>query len=103
MPFMEGLTKNRYVGRTFIQPTQKQRLNAVRLKLNPVESVITEEEIRQYIGADSLHYISLEGLKRSLDCMDPEGMCYACFNAQYPDNAEETLRQGSKYIFENEG
>ena len=63
----------------------------------------TEEEIRQYIGADSLHYISLEGLKRSLDCMDPEGMCYACFNAQYPDNAEETLRQGSKYIFENEG
>ena len=166
VPFMEGLTKNRYVGRTFIQPTQKQRLNAVRLKLNPVESVIkgksvvvvddsivrgttsgkivkllkdagarevhmcissppvtdpcyygidtsvrkeliasthTEEEIRQYIGADSLHYISLEGLKRSLDCMDPEGMCYACFNAQYPDNAEETLRQGSKYIFENEG
>ena len=36
VPFMEGLTKNRYVGRTFIQPTQKQRLNAVRLKLNPV-------------------------------------------------------------------
>ena len=166
VPFMEGLTKNRYVGRTFIQPTQKQRLNAVRLKLNPVESVIkgksvvvvddsivrgttsgkivkllkdagarevhmcissppvtdpcyygidtsvrkeliasthTEEEICQYIGADSLHYISLEGLKRALDCMDPEGMCYACFNADYPDNAEETLSQGSKYIFENEG
>jgi len=68
-----------------------------------IASTHTEEEIRQYIGADSLHYISLEGLKRSLDCMDPEGMCYACFNAQYPDNAEETLRQGSKYIFENEG
>ena len=121
VPFMEGLTKNRYVGRTFIQPTQKQRLNAVRLKLNPVKSVVagksvvmvddsivrgttsgkivkllkdagakevhvcissppvtdpcyygidtsvrkeliasthTEDEICQYIGADSLHYIS---------------------------------------------
>ena len=37
-----------------------------------IASTHTEEEIRQYIGADSLHYISLEGLKRSLDCMDPE-------------------------------
>jgi amidophosphoribosyltransferase len=36
IPFLEGLTKNRYVGRTFIQPTQKQRQNAVRLKLNPI-------------------------------------------------------------------
>lgn len=147
VPFMEGLTKNRYVGRTFIQPTQKQRLNAVRLKLNPVKSVVagksvvmvddsivrgttsgkivkllkdagakevhvcissppvtdpcyygidtsvrkeliasthTEDEICQYIGADSLHYILLEGLKRSLSSMDPEAMCYACFNAGYP-------------------
>ena len=42
---MEGLTKNRYVGRTFIQPTQKQRLNAVRLKLNPVESVIKGKSV----------------------------------------------------------
>ena len=68
-----------------------------------IASTHTEEEIRQYIGADSLHYISLEGLKRSLDCMDPEGMCYACLNAQYTDNAKETMRQGSKYIFENKG
>ena len=163
IPFLEGLTKNRYVGRTFIQPTQKQRQNAVRLKLNPVKNVVAGksvvmvddsivrgttsgkivqllkdagarevhvcissppvtdpcyygidtsvrkeliastrnvEEIRQYIGADSLHYISLEGLKRSLNNMDPEGMCYACFNAEYPDNAETTIRQGSKYLFE---
>ena len=66
-----------------------------------IASTHTEDEICQYIGADSLHYISLEGLKRSLSSMDPEGMCYACFNAGYPDNAEETIRQGSKYIFEN--
>ena len=45
VPFMEGLTKNRYVGRTFIQPTQKQRLNAVRLKLNPVKSVVAGKSV----------------------------------------------------------
>ena len=163
IPFLEGLTKNRYIGRTFIQPTQKQRQNAVRLKLNAVKSVVegksvvmvddsivrgttsgkivkllkdagarevhvcissppvtdpcyygidtsvrkeliasthTEEEVREYIGADTLHYISLDGLKRSIDKMDPEGMCYACFNAAYPDDAEAVIRQGSKYIFE---
>lgn len=50
-----------------------------------IASTHTEDEICQYIGADSLHYISLEGLKRSLSSMDPEGMCYACFNAGYPD------------------
>ena len=165
VPFMEGLTKNRYVGRTFIQPTQKQRQNAVRLKLNPVKSVVdgksvvmvddsivrgttsgkivkllkdagakevhvcissppvtdpcyygidtsvrkeliasthSEDEICRYIGADSLHYITIDGLKNSLSNLKAEDMCYACFNANYPDNAEETIMQGSKYIFENE-
>jgi amidophosphoribosyltransferase len=32
-----------------------------------IASTHTEEEISQYIGADSLHYISLAGLKRSLN------------------------------------
>ena len=45
VPFLEGLTKNRYVGRTFIQPTQKQRANAVRLKLNPVRSVVAGKSV----------------------------------------------------------
>jgi len=40
IPFMEGLTKNKYIGRTFIQPTQKQRLNAVRLKLNANRALV---------------------------------------------------------------
>ncbi len=163
IPFMEGLTKNKYVGRTFIQPTQKQRLNAVRLKLNANRSLVagksvvmvddsivrgttsgkivqllrdagatavhvcissppvmnscyygidtserkeliaaskTEEEIRQYIKADSLHYITMEGLRASLSVLDPDDMCYACFNAKYPDGADEEMKQGSKYQFE---
>ncbi len=165
IPFMEGLTKNKYIGRTFIQPTQKQRLNAVRLKLNAnralvsgksvvmvddsivrgttsgkivqllkdagalavhvcissppvmnpcyygidtsvrkelIASTKSVEEIREYIKADSLHYISMEGLRKSLTHLDPNDMCYACFDSCYPDDAENVIRQGTKYLFDSE-
>ena len=36
IPYGDGLVKNRYVGRTFIQPSQQQRSGGVRLKLNPL-------------------------------------------------------------------
>ncbi|MDO4920573.1 MAG: amidophosphoribosyltransferase [Phascolarctobacterium sp.] len=163
IPFMEGLTKNRYVGRTFIQPTQKQRANAVRLKLNPVRSVVegksvvmvddsivrgttsgkvvkllkeagarevhvcissppvvdscyygidtserkqliaarcTNEEICRFIGADSLHYISMDGMKRAIGKIDPDGLCCACFSSDYPDKADEVIGQEPEGIFE---
>lgn len=156
VPFLEGLNKNRYVGRTFIQPTQEKRDVAVKMKLNPVREIVegksiaivddsivrgttsgkiikllrdagakeihmlissppipypcyygidtavrkeliasthTTEEIREYIGADSLRFISYEGLKWSLSGVDAESMCYACFNAEYPvipDNLPES-------------
>lgn len=159
IPFMEGLTKNRYVGRTFIQPTQKQRANAVRLKLNPVRSVVagksvvmvddsivrgttsgkivkllkeagarevhvcissppvtdpcyygidtserkeliaarcTNDEICRYIGADSLHYISMEGMCRAINKINPEGLCCACFSAGYPDKADVVIQNEPK-------
>ena len=154
IPFMEGLTKNRYVGRTFIQPTQKQRANAVRLKLNPIKSVVAgksvvmvddsivrgttsgkivkllkdagarevhvcissppvtdscyygidtserkeliaarcnNEEICRAIGADSLHYISVEGMRRAISTIDPNGLCCACFSSDYPDKADKVI------------
>ncbi len=163
IPFVEGLIKNRYIGRTFIQPTQKKRDTAVKLKLNAIRSVVagkrvimvddsivrgttsgkivkmlrsagakevhmlissppigypcyygidtsvrkeliaatkSVEEIREYIGADTLHFLSIEGLKQSVSEVDPEAMCYACFNSAYPIEDGEKPVGDSKYVFE---
>ncbi len=43
--YREGLIKNRYVGRTFIMPTQQSRTEAVNIKLNPILSVIKDKNI----------------------------------------------------------
>jgi len=43
--FEEGLIKNRYVGRTFIQPTQSMRESGIRMKLNPLKDVISGKRI----------------------------------------------------------
>lgn len=45
IPYREGLIKNRYMGRTFIMPTQEDRENAVRIKLNPVKGHIKDKSI----------------------------------------------------------
>jgi len=45
LPVAEGLIKNRYIGRTFIMPTQDMRENAVNIKLNPNKSVIKDKHI----------------------------------------------------------
>ena len=144
IPFGEGLIKNRYVGRTFIEPTQELRAMGVRMKLNPLrdniegkrlvvidDSIVrgttmvqlvkmlrnagakeihirinspeviwpcfygidtdvqsqlisankTVDEICEYIGADSLAFLSVEGL---LKVMPKGGYCDACFTGRYP-------------------
>ncbi|WP_390883106.1 amidophosphoribosyltransferase [Kovacikia minuta] len=45
IPYAEGLIKNRYVGRTFIQPTQTMRESGIRMKLNPLKDVLTGKRI----------------------------------------------------------
>ena len=144
IPYAEGIIKNRYVGRTFIQPSQDLREQGVKIKLNAVKENIdgkrlilvddsivrgttikrtvdmlrkagakevhvriaspqvinpchlgmdtpskknliaanmNKEEIRELIGADSLYYISIDGLVQSLG--GNNGFCKGCFNGEY--------------------
>ncbi|MFN4190312.1 MAG: amidophosphoribosyltransferase [Pseudothermotoga sp.] len=54
------------------------------------------EKIRDFIGAESLGYLSVEGLVRATG-MRKEDLCLACFTGDYP---VETPREGRKYLFE---
>ncbi|OGO87898.1 MAG: amidophosphoribosyltransferase [Clostridiales bacterium GWF2_36_10] len=45
IPYGIGLIKSKYIGRTFIQPNQAQRENSVRLKLNPIASVLKDKRV----------------------------------------------------------
>lgn len=157
IPYYEGLMKNRFSDRTFIMPTQSERVNAIKLKLNPIKSATvdkrvvlvedsivrgntirhivtllrkhgarevhvrvgspqitapcyfgvdmktksefvardkTVEEIREEIGADSLGYLSIDGLVESIG-MPIEKLCLACLNGEYPTTipGEETAKQ----------
>ena len=146
IPYSEGLVRNRYVGRTFIEPDQRFRELGVRMKFNPLPDVIrgnrviivddsivrgtttpqvvgmirkagateihmrvcappirfpchfgvdmattrellaanlSEEEIRVFIGADSLGYLSMDGLLSSVGGSEST-FCTACFTGRYP-------------------
>jgi amidophosphoribosyltransferase len=146
IPMRFGLIRNHYVGRTFIEPAQSIRHFGVKVKLNPVRSILegkrviliddsivrgttsrkivkmvratgaTEvhvriscpptispcfygvdtprrseliaathslEEIRRYLGADSLGYLSLEGLVQSVRG-GGRSYCTSCYTAKYP-------------------
>ncbi|MGB9104968.1 MAG: amidophosphoribosyltransferase [Terriglobales bacterium] len=164
LPFRVGLIRSHYVGRTFIEPEQRVRDFGVKLKLNPVRSVLdgqrviliddsivrgttsrkivrmirnagarqvhmriscpptispcyygvdtpskrqliaankSVEEIRQFIGADSLAYVSLEGLKKACGDGDQTTYCTACYTGEYPTDfvAVDDIRPA---LFENE-
>ncbi|HEY9618121.1 MAG TPA: amidophosphoribosyltransferase [Microcoleaceae cyanobacterium] len=45
IPYAEGLIKNRYVGRTFIQPTQTMRESGIKMKLNPLKDVLQGKRV----------------------------------------------------------
>ncbi len=45
IPYATGFVKNRYVGRSFIQPTQKMRENTVRIKLNAIRQVVRGKRV----------------------------------------------------------
>ncbi|MDO4665488.1 MAG: amidophosphoribosyltransferase [Actinomycetaceae bacterium] len=45
IPYQQGMVKNSYVGRTFIQPTQLMRQRGIRLKLNPIREIIKGKRV----------------------------------------------------------
>ncbi len=45
IPFAIGFTKNKYIGRTFIEPSQQDRESDVRIKLNPIRSVVEGKRV----------------------------------------------------------
>jgi amidophosphoribosyltransferase len=45
IPYVQGFTKNKYIGRTFISPTQAMRQTGVNIKLNPIKAVIEGKRI----------------------------------------------------------
>ena len=45
IPYGVGLLKNRYIGRTFIQPLQSQRENSVKIKLNPIAETVRGKRV----------------------------------------------------------
>jgi amidophosphoribosyltransferase len=50
----------------------------------------TVEQIREFLGADSLGYLSIEGLRRAV--ADSEGhFCLACYTSDYPTAIQEPL------------
>lgn len=45
IPYEKGIVKNNYIGRTFIKPTQQERRNSVRIKLNPLVTAVKGKRI----------------------------------------------------------
>ena len=54
-----------------------------------ISSKMSVEEIRDFIGADSLAFLSFDSLKTLLGTQSPN-FCYACFSGNYPLDPSET-------------
>lgn len=58
------------------------------------------EEIRAYIKADKLHYLTQEGLDRAIATIDGKHMCFACFDGAYAVAVPPEEEEGVKYVLE---
>ena len=58
------------------------------------------EEIRAYIKADKLHYLTQEGLDRAIANIDGKHMCFACFDGAYAVAVPPEEEEGVKYVLE---
>ena len=62
----------------------------------------TVDEIKDYIHADKLHYLSREGLCRAVSDIAPNEImfCFACFNGDYSVEVPAEQEEGVKYVLE---
>jgi amidophosphoribosyltransferase len=51
----------------------------------------SEEEVGRLVGADSLRYLSIAGLRRSMGDPEGRGFCFACFTGDYPVRVPQQL------------
>lgn len=58
------------------------------------------KEIRAYIKADKLHYLTQEGLDRAIANVDGKHMCFACFDGSYAVAVPPEEEEGVKYVLE---
>jgi len=59
----------------------------------------SEEDVGRIVGADSLHYLSLSGLRRAMGRPDGDGFCFACFTGVYPVDVPEGI-EADKHALE---
>jgi amidophosphoribosyltransferase len=64
-----------------------------------IASTQSVEDIRKFIGVDTLHYITLEGLSKAVG-KPLDSLCYACFNGDYPVPVEENSNEGKLLLEE---
>jgi amidophosphoribosyltransferase len=57
------------------------------------------EEIRKFIGADSLSYLSQEDLHKTVECAACN-FCAGCFTGKYPEDVSALIRRGGKHILD---
>lgn len=87
IPYGEGLVKNRYIGRTFIQPTQEMRENAVRIKLSPLKHniegkrviMIDDSIVRGTTSKRIVEQIRKAGAKEIHVCITSPPVQYSCY------------------------
>ncbi|MCE9589055.1 MAG: amidophosphoribosyltransferase [Planctomycetes bacterium] len=112
IPFREGIVPNRYVGRTFIQPTQAQRDNAVQLKLNVVADVVRDKRlivvddsvVRGTTTRGKMAQLRRAGAKEihlRISCPPIRHACY--FGIDFPDQSQliangRSVQQIAEYL-----
>ena len=112
IPYGEGLVKNRYIGRTFIQPTQEMRENAVRIKLSPLKKnlegkrviMIDDSIVRGTTSKRIVEQIRRAGAKEVHVCITSPPVQYSCYFGidtpyrKYLIGAQKTVDEICEYL-----